>query len=128
MSVKIRLARTGKKNQPSYRIVATDTHSKRDGKFLEILGFYNEQSVEKLRYDKEKIGEWLKKGAQITPAVTRLLETGVLKKTKVSPKKAESNQVSQKNLKTQAETQPDIPTESPDSAKEIASQNQKEIS
>ena len=41
MSVRIRLAKTGKKHQISYRIVACDSRAKRDGKFLEILGFYN---------------------------------------------------------------------------------------
>lgn len=128
MSVKIRLAITGKKNQPSYRIVAADTHSKRDGKFLEILGFANDQSIEKFKYNKEKINEWLKKGAQITPAVSRLLETGILKKPKTSPKKAESDQMTKKALKTQAQTQSNTPKESTVDSTEIASQDLKENS
>lgn len=90
MSVKIRLAVTGKTNQISYRIVASDTHSKRDGKFLEILGFYNPTSnaVEKLRIDQDKIDAWVKKGALLTPAVALLIEKGTLerpKKPKVKP-------------------------------------------
>ncbi|MBI2599180.1 30S ribosomal protein S16 [Candidatus Curtissbacteria bacterium] len=84
MSVKIRLAVSGKKNQIAYRIVATDTRTKRDGKFLEILGFYNPKSnaVEKLRIEKDKIEAWRQKGAIITPAVTYLIEKGTLERPK----------------------------------------------
>lgn len=93
MSVKIRLATTGKKNQIAYRIVAADTRTKRDGKTLEILGFYNPTSnaAEKLHIEKDKIAAWVKKGAIVTPAVTLLIEKGTLdrpKKPKV--KKAEA--------------------------------------
>lgn len=90
MSVKIRLAVTGKTNQIAYRIVAIDTHTKRDGKFLEILGFYNPTSgaEQKLHIEKDKIASWVKKGAIITPAVALLIEKGTLerpKKPKVKP-------------------------------------------
>lgn len=93
MSVKIRLAIAGKKNQIAYRIIATDTHTKRDGKFLEILGFYNPTSgsSDKLRIDKEKIDAWVKKGAVVTDAVKLLIEKGSLerpKKPKVKPEAA----------------------------------------
>ena len=84
MSVKIRLAVTGKKNQIAYRIVASDTRSKRDGKFLEILGFYNPTSnaAEKLRFEKDKIEAWVKKGATLTPSVAYLIEKGTLERPK----------------------------------------------
>lgn len=84
MSVKIRLAVTGKKNQIAYRIVASDTRTKRDGKTLEILGFYNPTSnaTEKLHIEKDKIAAWVKKGAIITPAVALLIEKGTLDRPK----------------------------------------------
>lgn len=109
MSVKIRLAVSGKKNQIAYRIVASDTHSKRDGKFLEILGFYNPTSnaVEKLRIEKDKIASWVKKGAIITPAVALLIEKGTLerpKKPKV--KKAEGTEGTRSE---EAQTAPPAP-------------------
>jgi small subunit ribosomal protein S16 len=76
MSVKIRLSKTGKKHQISYRIVAQDTKTKRDGRFLEIIGFYNpfNQPSEKLRFDKEKYNKWLTKGARPTQAVEKLIK------------------------------------------------------
>ena len=73
MSVKIRLAKTGKKHQISYRIVAQDTRSKRDGKFLEILGFYNRNSHPQMAINREKVGNWIQKGAKPTEAVAKLL-------------------------------------------------------
>lgn len=73
MSVKIRLAKTGKKHQISYRIVAQDTRSKRDGKFLEILGFYNPHINHQVEVNKDKVGQWIQKGAKPTEAVAKLL-------------------------------------------------------
>lgn len=75
MSVRIRLAKTGKTHQISYRIVAQDSHSKRDGKFLEIIGFYNPhiKADENLKIEKEKLQYWLSKGAQLTKGVAKLL-------------------------------------------------------
>ncbi len=76
MSVKIRLTRTGKTHQASYRIVAQDTHSKRDGSFLEILGFFNpgKTGAESYRLDKDRLDFWTKRGAKPTPAVSKLIE------------------------------------------------------
>lgn len=72
--VKIRLTRTGKRNQPSYRIVATDSHKPRDGKCLEILGFYNpSEKKEGFQIDKERFEYWIKQGAQVTEAVRKLI-------------------------------------------------------
>lgn len=74
--VKIRLFRTGARNQPSFRIVAADARSKRDGKILEVLGFYNPKTnpvTVKMKMD--RVGYWLNQGAQLTKAVKNLLET-----------------------------------------------------
>lgn len=87
MSVKIRLSRIGRKNLPSYRIVATTTKSKRDGDSKAILGFYNPSNNPVLfEYDKEKLNEWVKKGAQLTDAVKNLID-GTYVYVKYEPKK-----------------------------------------
>jgi len=75
--LKIKLTRTGKKNQPSYRIVVVEAKSKRDGKYLESLGWYNplaEKKKDKFSIDKKKYKEWLEKGAQPTKTVKRIAE------------------------------------------------------
>lgn len=72
--VKIRLKRTGGRNQPSYRIVAIDSQAPRDGAFLAVLGHYNPLTdPETVVLDAEKASYWLSHGAQPTDAVARLL-------------------------------------------------------
>lgn len=74
MSVKIRLARSGAKKRPFYRIVASDARSPRDGRFLEKLGTYDPMTEEgTLRLDQPRIEYWLGIGAQPTDAVRRLM-------------------------------------------------------
>lgn len=88
MSVKIRLAKVGKKNSSSYKVVVSNTKNKRNGKFLEILGSFNPlQTGSMFSIDKEKLNDWKKKGAQITDAVSSLLE-GKYTYIKYNPKKA----------------------------------------
>jgi small subunit ribosomal protein S16 len=72
MSVRIRLARIGKKKAPVYRIVAIDSRAKRDGKFLENLGTYNPVSGEMVQFHAEKIQVWIEKGAQLSDTVVKL--------------------------------------------------------
>lgn len=73
--VKIRLARTGAKNRISYRIVACEARSKRDGKTLAILGSYDPKTKPPtIKINQELLDAWLKKGAQITPAVKALIK------------------------------------------------------
>lgn len=73
--VKIRLTRIGKTNSPSYRIVVVDSKKKRDGKSIEIIGFYNpstnpiEHKLDEVRYN-----FWVAKGAQPTEAVKQIKE------------------------------------------------------
>lgn len=72
--VKIRLARTGAKNQAKYRIVATDEKFKRDGRFIEILGYYDSTTNPSLvNFNKERVNFWISKGAQPTETVKRLV-------------------------------------------------------
>jgi len=75
MAVKLRLTRVGSKKNPIYRIVAADSRSTRDGKFIEIVGRYNPQHEPSLiEFDEDKVKDWLSKGAQPSDTVSRLLK------------------------------------------------------
>ena len=75
MAVKLRLTRVGSKKNPIYRVVAADSRSPRDGKFIEIVGRYNPQTdPSTIDLDEEKIKAWLDKGAQPTDSVRRLMK------------------------------------------------------
>ncbi len=74
--VRIRLRRIGLKGQPSYRIVAADKESPRDGRFLEILGFYNPRTEPfTFQVNEERIYHWLKNGAKPTESVQKLFDS-----------------------------------------------------
>ena len=73
MSVKIRLSKVGRKHQVSFRIVACDTRTKRDGKFLENLGFFNPYNKPQLKIDRERYKSWITKGAKPSPTVAKLI-------------------------------------------------------
>ena len=75
MAVKMRLIRTGKKKQPSYRVIVIDGRSPRDGRYLEQIGRYDpRQEPSLVEIDNEKAVDWLQKGAQPTDTVRKLLE------------------------------------------------------
>ena len=75
MAVKIRLMRMGKKKQPTYRIVAADGRSPRDGRFIEILGTYEpRQEPSGIKVDNDKVVKWLSQGAQPTETVEKILK------------------------------------------------------
>ncbi len=78
--VRIRLRRVGLKGQPSYRIVAADKESPRDGRFLEILGFYNPRTEPTtIQVNEERVYDWMSKGAQPSDSVEQIFKTaGVL--------------------------------------------------
>ena len=72
--VKIRLKRMGMKKHPFYRIVVADERSPRDGKFLEILGWYDTQiKDENFKLDVERVDYWLSKGAKPSATVASLI-------------------------------------------------------
>jgi len=70
--VRIRLSRRGKKKKPFYRVVVTDIRKKRDGAPIDELGTYNPLTKE-LKLDKQKIEEWIKKGAKPSETIASLL-------------------------------------------------------
>jgi len=81
VAVKLRLVRMGKKKQPTYRVVAADSRSPRDGRFLEIVGTYAPRGASRaepdavVRIDNAKAVKWLAQGAQPTERVERLLRS-----------------------------------------------------
>ena len=89
--LKIRLQRVGKKNAPSFRVVLAEHKSPPQGRFQEILGFYNPRSKEK-KFKGDRIKYWISKGAQLSPTVYNLLiDEGILSGTKIKawrPKKS----------------------------------------
>jgi small subunit ribosomal protein S16 len=75
--VVIRLARGGSKKRPFYNLVATDSRNRRDGRFIERVGFYNPiapEGTEGLRIALDRVQYWSDNGAQISPAVARLVK------------------------------------------------------
>ena len=75
MAIKIRLTRMGSKKKPSYRIVAVNSETRRDGRPLEFLGFYNPMTAPaEFNVDKEKVQKWLDRGAQPSDTVRSLLK------------------------------------------------------
>ncbi|MGH4119957.1 30S ribosomal protein S16 [Clostridium sp.] len=74
MAVKIRLKRMGAKHAPFYRVIVADSRSPRDGKFIEEIGYYNPRTEPTtIKIDTEKAASWIKKGAQPSDTVKRLL-------------------------------------------------------
>lgn len=76
--VVIRLTRAGAKSHPFYHIVATDSRSRRDGRYIERLGYYNpvaRGAEVPLRIVAERLNHWTSVGAQVSPTVQRLVKT-----------------------------------------------------
>jgi len=76
--VTIRLARGGAKKRPFYNIVVTDRRNKRDGRYLERVGYFNPIATgqaDRLIVDRERVDYWLSKGAKASERVTSLLKT-----------------------------------------------------
>lgn len=72
--VKIRLTRMGSKNRPFYRIVVANSRVPRDGKFLEILGYYDPRTKpHTLEVKTERVKDWIQHGAKLTERVEKLL-------------------------------------------------------
>ena len=75
MAVVLRMTRRGAKKKPFYRIVAADSRSPRDGKFLEMLGTYDPlKSGNNIKIDAEKVASWINKGAKPSETVASLLK------------------------------------------------------
>ncbi len=80
--VVIRLSRSGAKKRPFYSIVVADSRTRRDGRFIERVGFYNpmaKESEEGLRIVSDRLNHWISKGAQLSPTVARLVKQSAAK-------------------------------------------------
>jgi small subunit ribosomal protein S16 len=82
VAVTIRLRRMGAKKRPFFRLVATDSRNARDGRFIEILGYYHPiEKPAKVSLEEDKIYRWLDNGATMSQTVTSIFrETGLLEK------------------------------------------------
>lgn len=101
MAVKIRLTRMGKKKQPTYRVVAVDSHTKRDGEYIELIGTYNPLTQPAtVKINEEVALKWLGEGAIPSDTVKNLFkDAGIMKKFADSKVKKPS-----KEKKTEAKT------------------------
>jgi len=93
--VRIRLQRTGAKNQPSYRVIVVDSRAPRDTAYIERIGHYNPlTNPETVVIEQAKAAKWLKQGAQPSEAVARLLsKQGLLPAPVSKPPKAKDSPV-----------------------------------
>ena len=111
--LKIRLARGGAKKRPYYHIVIADSHSPRDGRFIEKVGAYNpmlkKDDPTRVTLKVERIEEWLKKGAQPTDRVARFLSTAGLVKWQAgnNPQKAEPGRKAKERAEERAQREAD---------------------
>ena len=107
--LKIRLARGGAKKRPYYSIVVADSHSPRDGRFIEKVGTFNpllkKDDPKRVTFNTERVGQWLGKGAQPTDRVARFLSTeGLVKWTHGNnPKKGEPHERAKERAAQRAE-------------------------
>ncbi len=105
MALRIRLSRGGTKKRPHYAIVVAESHSPRDGRFIEKIGFYNpilpRDHADRLKLDLEKAKVWIAKGAVASDRVHRFLsDAGVVKPlTKSNPEKAQPTKKAQERAK-----------------------------
>ena len=74
--VVIRLARGGSKHRPFFHVVVADSHNRRDGRFIERVGFYNpvaNEKHERVRLQADRLNHWIAQGAQVSDAVAKLI-------------------------------------------------------
>jgi small subunit ribosomal protein S16 len=92
MSVVIRLRRAGSRKRPFYHMVVADSRMRRDGRFIETVGFYNPMSrPEVIEFQAERIADWVKKGAQPSETVDRLIKRKIKGGTNTSQKDRKRN-------------------------------------
>lgn len=132
MAVKIRLDRTGTKNRPYYRVIIVDRRNSGGSRCIEIVGQYDPLAKEdRLNVDRDKILAWIKKGAEPTLTVRKLLgKAGILEKLDLSslPKKPPKSKAKEegKEGEKKEEKKPGSPAEAPkkEAVKEKAAEEQ----
>ena len=116
--LKIRLQRVGRKHEPSFRLVLTDSkNSTKSGKYLETLGSYDSRKGEKSEFKNERISYWMSKGAQVSGTVNNLLiDKKIISGKKINTlplKKAIVKDVPVEEVKTAAPVEAPAPVETP---------------
>jgi small subunit ribosomal protein S16 len=113
----IRLQRVGKKNEPTFRIVLTDSkNSTKSGKFLEILGSYDARDKNETRINEERVKYWMSQGAQLSDTIHNLFVNKKVitgKKINVLPKKSPIKKEGDKAAEVKTESAPAPATEAP---------------
>ena len=106
MAVKLRLTRMGKTKQPAYRVVAIDSHTKRDGEYIELIGTYNPLTKPAtVKLDEKVALKWLGNGAIPSDTVKNLFkEAGIMKKFADSKVKATKKEVKEEKEEVKKET------------------------
>ena len=124
--LKIRLKRTGRRNNPSFRIIVTEsTRGPKSGKAIDVIGFYNAKEGER-RVDADKASKWLSQGAQASGTVHNMLvDEGVIsgKKINVLPKKSP---IVKEETESKSEEGPQASEEKPAAAEESAVESAEE--
>ena len=132
MSVRLRLRRMGKKKQPVYKVVAADSRSPRDGKFLEAVGIYNPLTKpHTVDLKEERVFYWLNKGAQPTDTVKSLLkQKGITLKRELMRKGLNEDQINSEmeNWQKLREAKMATKTSKKKSKKSAASEQKSEVS
>ena len=115
--LKIRLQRVGRKHEPSFRLVLTDSkNSTKSGKYLEVLGNYDARRGEKSEFKSDRVTYWMSKGAQVTPTVHNMLVSKKViegKKINVLPLKKAIVKESEASAVAETPVAPEAKVESP---------------
>ena len=134
MAIKIRLTRGGSKKRPFYRVVAADSRMPRDGRFIEKLGTYNpllpKEDPNRVNLNIDKINDWLKKGAQVSDRISRMLENlSVLDpKKRNNPNKGKKHKATLEREASKSEKEQKAKDENSDQAKQDETQKNSDIS
>ena len=134
MAIKIRLTRGGSKKRPFYRVVAADSRMPRDGRFIEKLGTYNtlltKEDTNRINLNIDKINDWLKKGAQVSDRISRMLENlSVLDpKKRNNPNKGKKHKATLEREASKSEKEQKVKDEISDQSNQEETQKNSDIS
>ncbi|MFC1693751.1 30S ribosomal protein S16 [Candidatus Latescibacterota bacterium] len=119
MAVKLRMRRMGSHKSPFYRLVAADSRYQRDGRFLETIGYYDPmENPYKFHVEREKVMNWLRKGAQMSETVESLLrKEGIVQEFNIEKTKQKSSPKPSKAKKAGSENSTVTTDETPEDTK-----------
>jgi small subunit ribosomal protein S16 len=128
LAVKLRLRRMGKKKQPIYKVVAADSRSPRDGKFIEAIGLYNPLTdPHTIDIKEDRALYWLNVGAQPTDTVKSLLkQKGIILKRELMKKKLSDDQI-QEGMDNWAKMKEAKQAKTPKKSKAVSEEPKKEL-